>query len=141
MKGLLTVSFLLLISQLLPHASIAQATEKTTTKSGLTYIRLLDGDGASPETGDKVKIWFIGRLSTGKVFEKVEKSVKFTVGDKQLIPGFSEALALMKEGERARFIMPPEIAYGEKGSTGLGGVVVVPPNETISFEILMQKVY
>jgi len=88
-----------------------------------------------------VKIWCIGRLSTGKVFEKVEKSVKFTVGDKGLIPGFSEALTLMKEGERARFIMPPEIAYGEKGSTALGGVVVVPPNETISFEILMQKVY
>ncbi len=137
MKRLLMLSIVLLLSGL----TFAQDGKKTTTESGLTCIRLLDGDGASPKDGDKVKIWFIGRLSTGKVFEKVEKSVKFTVGDKGLIPGFSEALTLMKEGERARFIMPPEIAYGEKGSTALGGVVVVPPNETISFEILMQKVY
>ena len=137
MKQLLSLFFALLITM----GTFAQGVQKTTTESGLTYIRLLDGDGASPKSGDKVKIWYVGRLSTGKVFDKVEKSVKFTVGDKSLIPGFSEALALMKEGERARFIMPHNIAYGDKGSTGLGGVVVVPPNETISFEVLMQKVY
>jgi FKBP-type peptidyl-prolyl cis-trans isomerase len=135
MKSLLFALTFLFIGS----SAFSQDAKKTVTASGLTYISLVPGDGKSPSDGDKVKCYYIARLSTGKVFEDVDKA-QFTVGSDKLIPGFNEALKLMKEGERAKFIMPPNIAYGEKGNKDLGKNYIVPPNETISFEIVLQKV-
>ena len=64
------------------------------------------------------------------------------VGDKGVIPGFNEALTLMSLEARAKFILPPNLGYGEKGSKDmLTGEHTIPPNETISFEILVMKIY
>ncbi len=120
----------------------AQEGERITTESGLVYIKLLEGKGVKPKDGDKVKVFYTARLSSGKVFDSTLKSIKVTVGDKGFIPGFNEALKLMQEEERAKFIMPPHLGYGEKGTKDLiSGQHSVPPNETISFEILLQKIY
>lgn len=116
--------------------------KKVVTESGLTYIQLKEGTGQKVQKGDKVKIWYIGRLSNGKIFDQTPKSAKFTVGDEGVIPGFNEALMLMSLEERAKFILPPELGYGEKGSKDLlTGEHSIPPNETISFEILIMKIY
>jgi len=122
--------------------SWTQEGEKIVTESGLTYIKLKEGTGQKVQKGDKVKVWYIGRLSNGKVFDQTPKGVKFVVGDDGVIPGFNEALTLMSLEERAKFILPPELGYGEKGSKDMiTGVHTIPPNETISFEMLIMKIY
>ncbi len=124
------------------NLSAQKVGEEVKTESGLTYIKLKEGTGEKVQNGDKVKIWFIGRLSNGKVFDQTPKGVKFKVGDEGVIPGFNEALTLMSLEERAKVILPPELAYGEKGSKDLlTGEHTIPPNETISFEILIMKIY
>ena len=70
------------------------------------------------------------------------EDVLVVVGDDGVIPGFNEALTLMSLEERAKFILPPELGYGEKGSKDMiTGVHTIPPNETISFEMLIMKIY
>jgi FKBP-type peptidyl-prolyl cis-trans isomerase len=138
MKTLATLSILFFFA----FGLKAQEGEKTVTESGLTYIKLKEGTGQKVNNGDKVKIWFVGRLSNGKVFDQTPKGAKFVVGDKGVIPGFNEALTLMSLEERAKFILPPNLGYGEKGSKDmLIGEHTIPPNETISFEILVMKIY
>ncbi len=111
--------------------------EKITTDSGLTYVILHQGDGTKPTKGDKVSVHYTGMLSDSTLFDSSYERgepVAFRLGNGQVIPGLEEGVALMNEGTKARFVIPPDLAYGEKGYGP------VPGNETLYFEVQLLKV-
>ncbi len=103
------------------------------TDSGLRYKILNKSNGDSPIKGDKVKVHYKGMLIDETVFDssyKRNQPIEFNVGIGQVIPGWDEGIMLLKKGEKAKFIVPSDLGYGE---TGAGGVI--PPNATLVFEV------
>ncbi|MCB0663286.1 MAG: FKBP-type peptidyl-prolyl cis-trans isomerase [Saprospiraceae bacterium] len=89
-----------------------------TTDSGLKYIRMSNGNGDFPKSGDRVAVDYYGALLNGKKFDSSyskNKSFEFTLGAGQVIPGWEEGIALMKEGSTFAFFIPPGLAYGKNG--------------------------
>ena len=110
----------------------SQAGNEITTASGMKYVDLKVGDGASPKMGQGVQVHYIGWLSNGKEFNnsyKEGRPAEFSLGP-GLIPGWNEALQTMKAGGKRRIILPPSLAYGAPGRPP-----TIPPNETLTFEI------
>jgi FKBP-type peptidyl-prolyl cis-trans isomerase/DnaJ domain len=106
--------------------------ETITTESGLQYIVLQEGTGATPAATDEVQIWYTGWLQAdGMKFDSaVDRGAPAVFGVGGVVPGFSEALQLMQEGGRLRAIIPPELGYGEAGSPPS-----IPANATLVFDI------
>ena len=101
------------------------------TTSGLQYKSLKSGKGKSPKATDKVKVHYHGTLVDGTVFDSsVERTEPATFGVNQVIPGWTEALQLMKEGDKWQIVLPSKIAYGEQGPGGKIG-----PNSTLIFDV------
>ncbi|MFN5077183.1 MAG: FKBP-type peptidyl-prolyl cis-trans isomerase [Planctomyces sp.] len=108
-----------------------------TTKSGLQYLVVKEGDGAVPTAKSTVKTHYRGKLLNGTVFDESYKGEAPTDADEpvsfgvtQVIKGWTEALQLMKTGSHSRLFIPSELAYGERGAGGSIG-----PNEVLVFEI------
>ncbi|MEO8376871.1 MAG: FKBP-type peptidyl-prolyl cis-trans isomerase [Candidatus Sumerlaeota bacterium] len=104
-----------------------------TTASGLQYKVLSSGDaaGKSPSPEDIVKVNYKGTLIDGKEFDSSEKNggpIEFPVG--KVIKGWTEALQLMKPGDKWQLFIPPDIAYGEAGSPPK-----IEPNSALIFEV------
>jgi len=102
------------------------------TSSGLMYIILKEGNGATPTSGALVEAHYTGRLLDGTKFDSsVErgKPLLFLVGRGEVIKGWDEAFLAMKKGEKRILIIPPGLAYGDKG------MGTIPPNETLIFEV------
>ena len=100
-----------------------------TTDSGLQYEVIAEGEGESPTADSKVKVKYKGTLIDGTVFdESGDEAVEFGVG--QVIKGWTEALQLMKVGAKWRLYIPPDLAYGERGSGDKIG-----PNSALIFEV------
>ncbi|WP_316367463.1 FKBP-type peptidyl-prolyl cis-trans isomerase [Candidatus Thiodiazotropha sp. CDECU1] len=107
-----------------------------TQKSGLQYEVMEPGEGASPESGDSVEVHYHGTLIDGSVFDSSRQRGKpATFNVDRVVPGFSEALLLMKPGAKWRIVIPPELGYGERGAGKKIG-----PNETLIFELELIKV-
>jgi FKBP-type peptidyl-prolyl cis-trans isomerase len=105
--------------------------EVQTTESGLQYIVLETGEGESPVAADSVEVHYEGRLIDGTVFDSsVERGQTVTFGLTQVIPGWTEGLQLMKPGAKFKFIIPPELGYGEGGAGQMIG-----PNATLLFDV------
>jgi peptidylprolyl isomerase len=107
--------------------------ELVTTASGLRYLVTAEGQGEKPARGTVVQAHYTGRLPDGTVFDsslKRGKPFEFPVGMGRVIPGWDEALADMKKGEKRVLIIPPQLAYGARGAGG-----VIPPNATLIFEV------
>ncbi|MBT4414817.1 MAG: peptidylprolyl isomerase [Flavobacteriaceae bacterium] len=103
------------------------------TDSGLRYTVLSKGNGDSPNKGDLVKVHYKGQLLDETVFDssyKRNEPIEFKVGIGQVIPGWDEGIMLLKKGDKARFVIPSNLAYGESGAGG-----VIPPNSTLIFEV------
>lgn len=117
--------------------SIAQ----TKTSSGLIYEIIEKTDGPTPKKGQEVKVKLNGFLMDGTVFQDPAKT-SLQVGQKGFLPGFLEAIELLKEGETGMFTLPPKIGYGEKGAKNEfdPSKYDVPPNATIKFEISLLKI-
>ena len=101
------------------------------TDSGLIYLSLKDGAGASPKAVDKVKVHYRGTLTNGTEFDSSYKRgqpLEFPLGN--VIKCWTEGVQKMKVGGKAKLVCPPEIAYGERGAGG-----VIPPNATLVFEV------
>jgi FKBP-type peptidyl-prolyl cis-trans isomerase len=102
-----------------------------TTASGLQYEVLRAGTGATPKATDTVKVHYEGTLLDGTVFDssiKREEPAVFPVG--RVIPGWTEALQLMKVGDKLRLFVPSELAYGAEGQGRDIG-----PNAVLVFEV------
>lgn len=99
--------------------------------SGLQYVVLKSGKGPSPGANDTVKTHYHGTLINGKVFDSsVERGepISFSVGG--VIKGWTEALQLMKVGDKWRLFIPSELAYGPQGAGAEIG-----PNSVLIFEV------
>ena len=108
------------------------------TDSGLRYKIIQNGSGAKAEKGKTVSVHYEGALANGQVFDssyKRRQPIDFALGVGQVIPGWDEGIALLKVGDKARFVIPSHLAYG---STGAGGVI--PPNATLVFDVELMNV-
>lgn len=105
--------------------------EVKTTPSGLQYEVLREGEGAQPEAGDRVTVHYTGKLIDGTVFDSSEeRGEPATFGVNQVIPGWVEALQLMKAGAKWRLFIPSNLAYGPNGAGNIIG-----PNSTLIFDV------
>ncbi len=104
-----------------------------TTDSGLKYVELKEGTGATPQAGQTVVVHYTGWLTNGNKFDSSvdrNKPFNFTLGRGQVIKGWDEGLSTMKVGGKRKLIIPPELGYGAAGAGG-----VIPPNATLLFEV------
>ena len=102
------------------------------TSSGLMYIILKEGNGAIPTSGALVEAHYTGRLLDGTKFDSsVDRGqpFMFVVGAGRVIKGWDEAFLSMKKGEKRILIIPPGLAYGDKG------MGTIPPNATLIFQV------
>lgn len=106
-----------------------------TTKSGLQYEVLTEGKGAIPKDTSVVSVNYKGTLVDGTEFDssyKRNKPAEFPVNG--VIPGWTEALKLMKVGSKYKLTIPAELAYGESGRPS------IPPNSVLQFEVELLEI-
>lgn len=98
--------------------------------SGLQYRVIKAGAGRTPKPTDMVRVTYTGKLIDGTMFDQTTagQTAEFPAG--KLIPGWVEALSLMKEGDRWELVIPSNLAYAERGAGD-----VIPPNQTLVFEM------
>ena len=110
-----------------------------TTASGLKMIKLNSNDeNPSPKEGDLVSVDYSGYLLDGKLFDSsIDRGepIKFPVGTGRVIKGWDEAILLLHVGDKARLIIPSELAYGKSGAGN-----VIPPNATLIFDVTLIKI-
>ena len=115
-------------------AFAAQEAKKTvTTASGLKYVDVVVGKGASPTTGKTVKVHYTGTLENGKKFDSsVDRNepFSFTIGVGQVIKGWDEGVMTMKVGGERKLIIPSKLGYGARGAGA-----AIPPNATLLFDV------
>ena len=102
------------------------------TASGLYYIEIKEGTGVQATAGDIVKVDYQGQFLNGQIFDASMPDgtpIEFTLGVGQVIKGWDEAIALMKEGGSAKLIIPSDLAYGATGSGS------IPPYTTLVFYV------
>jgi peptidylprolyl isomerase len=107
--------------------------EVITTPSGLKYIEIEEGTGATPNRGQTVTVHYTGTLENGKKFDSSrdrKRPFDFTIGVGQVIKGWDEGVGSMKVGGRRQLIIPPDLGYGPRGAGG-----VIPPNATLIFDV------
>ena len=128
-----------------------QMEQAETTPSGLKYMYLKETEGRKPANGEQVPVTYAGYLEDGTLFDTNVEDVAETfhnlnpgkrdqggyrpypieIGpNSPMIPGFREALNMMKVGERLRIFVPPHLGYGEAGMRG-----VIPPNSILIFDL------
>ncbi len=107
------------------------------TDSGLRYIIVQEGAGNYPTTGDIVRVHYSGFLSDGTLFDSsVERDqpFRFVLGQGQVIRGWDEGVAQMRQGAKYRFIIPPDMAYGDR-ATG-----PIPAGSTLVFDVELLEI-
>ncbi|MCC5659287.1 FKBP-type peptidyl-prolyl cis-trans isomerase [Nostoc sp. XA010] len=104
-----------------------------TTPSGLKYVELKEGTGATPQPGQTVEVHYVGTLEDGTKFDSSRdrgQPFSFKIGVGQVIKGWDEGLSTMKVGGRRQLIIPAELGYGSRGAGN-----VIPPNATLLFDV------
>jgi peptidylprolyl isomerase len=104
-----------------------------TTPSGLQYIDIQAGEGATPSKGQTVTVHYTGTLEDGTKFDSSRdrgRPFSFTIGVGQVIKGWDEGVGSMKVGGRRTLIIPAALGYGSRGAGG-----VIPPNATLIFDV------
>jgi peptidylprolyl isomerase len=108
------------------------------TASGLEYVKLNTTDGVQAAAGKNVKVHYTGYFEDGKIFDSSVsrgEPIDFPLGKGYVIPGWDEGIALLKVGEKARLIIPYQLAYGEAGRPG-----AIPPKATLIFDVELIEV-
>lgn len=103
------------------------------TASGLQYEVLKEGTGASPTDSDVALVMYKGTLRDGKQFDASQQPTPLPVAG--MIPGFTEALKLMKKGGKYRLWIKPELAYGAEAKRDQQGKEVIPANSLLVFDV------
>ncbi|MCJ2378166.1 FKBP-type peptidyl-prolyl cis-trans isomerase [Vibrio sp. ZSDZ34] len=100
------------------------------TDSGLLYQALTDGSGAQPKDTDTVEVHYKGTLIDGTQFDSsYDRGQSATFPLNRVIPGWTEGVQLMNVGSKYKFVIPPELAYGEQDTP------TIPANSTLVFEV------
>ena len=110
----------------------------TTTESGLQYevMTAVDGEAAQPTAADVVRVHYHGMLIDGSVFDSsVERGEPAQFPLRGVIPGWTEGLQLMKVGEKFKFTIPSELAYGARSPSPK-----IPANSALVFEVELLEV-
>lgn len=108
------------------------------TPSGLRYKILQEGSGKKAVKGSMVSVHYKGQLLNGQVFDSSyqrKQPIDFTLGIGQVIPGWDEGIQLLKVGDKARLVIPSDLAYGSRGAGG-----VIPPDATLIFDVELMNV-
>ncbi|PID43686.1 MAG: peptidylprolyl isomerase [Proteobacteria bacterium] len=106
-----------------------------TTDSGLQYKVLAKGTGPRPGAEDTVTVHYEGSLIDGTVFDSsIQRGEPVSFAVNGVIPGWTEALQLMSEGDKWQLFIPSSLAYGPGGNRSIG------PNEVLLFEVELLKV-
>ena len=108
------------------------------TESGLRYQFIQRGEGKKAESGKTVAVHYEGSLENGKVFDSSyprKKPIEFRLGQGQVIEGWDEGIALLRVGDKARFVIPSYLGYGSHGAGG-----AIPPNATLIFDVELMEV-
>ena len=108
------------------------------TDSGLRYQIIQEGNGEKAQRGQTVSVHYKGQLPDGTVFDssyKRNEPIEFPLGVGHVIPGWDEGVQLLKVGDKARFVIPSDLAYGSQGAGG-----VIPPHATLVFDVELMKV-
>ena len=103
------------------------------TDSGLRFQIIQEGAGQQVANGQTVSVHYIGQLLDGTVFDssyKRQQPTDFVLGQGQVIPGWDEGVSLLKVGDKARFVIPSDLAYGSRGAGG-----VIPPDAALIFDV------
>lgn len=105
----------------------------TVTASGLQYLELVSGTGAAPQAGDIISMHYIASLPDGtelaNTYTSGEQPIITVWGRERLLPGWEEGIGLMNVGDKSKFVIPPDLAFGEAGSG------VVPANSQVVIEM------
>jgi len=112
--------------------SAAREPGASVSPNGLVYRSLQDGSGASPKPSDRVRVHYRGTLPDGTEFDSSYKRnapAEFALD--RVIPCWTEGVARMKVGGKAKLTCPPAMAYGARGTPG----GPIPPNATLFFEV------
>lgn len=111
---------------------VVEEIEGLTTESGLQFIEVEAGDGPKPTAGQTVQVHYTGKLLDGTEFDSSVGGdpFTFTLGQGQVIAGWDEGIAMLNTGGKAMLIIPPDLAYGERGAGG-----VIPPDATLAFDV------
>jgi len=118
-------------------APAVDVTAMTETASGLHMTDLVVGDGDEAVTGQQVTVHYIGWFLDGEKFDASldrGEAFSFTLGAGQVITGWDEGVAGMRVGGSRRLVIPPDLAYGEAGRSG------IPPNSTLVFDVELFQV-
>jgi len=123
---------LLLAALLLSGLPDAFAATPVVSASGLSYLELKAGQGASPSATDTVRVHYRGTFPDGKEFDSsIARGQPAEFPLNRVIKCWTEGVQLMKVGGKARLVCPAAIAYGERGTPG----GPIPPNATLHFEV------
>lgn len=125
----------------------ATAKEIITTESGIKYAVTKEATAKKPVgplKGDIVAIDYTGYLANGQIFDATHAEGKnapllFKVGSGQVIPGLDDIVGRMVVGQKVQVIIPPSLAYGEKGVCLDDGECLVKPGATLVFDVLLKK--
>ncbi|NJL01657.1 MAG: FKBP-type peptidyl-prolyl cis-trans isomerase [Spirulinaceae cyanobacterium SM2_1_0] len=122
------------------QTTMAEASEEElqTTESGLQYVDLVVGEGASPQPRQQVIVHYTGTLEDGTKFDSSRdrgQPFTFTIGVGQVIAGWDEGVGSMQVGGRRKLVIPPDLGYGERGAGG-----VIPPNATLIFDVELLRI-
>jgi peptidylprolyl isomerase len=108
------------------------------TPSGLKYVVITEGDGAMPQSGQRVFVHYVGTLEDGTKFDSSRdrgRPFDFIIGQGQVIRGWDEGVGMMKVGDRRKLIIPPDLGYGDRGAGG-----VIPPGATLIFDVELLRI-
>ncbi len=108
------------------------------TESGLRYKFIQKGEGKKAENNKTVSVHYSGSLENGKVFDSSytrKKPIEFPLGQGNVIEGWDEGIALLRVGDKARFVIPSHLGYGKQGAGG-----VIPPDATLIFDVELMDV-
>ena len=108
-----------------------------TTPSGLKYIDLVEGTGATPLNGQTVVVHYVGTLDNGQEFDNSRtrnKPISFILGAGKVIKGWDEGLLGMKIGGKRKLVIPPDLGYGSRN------VGTIPANSTLIFEVELLEI-